>query len=265
MSGPVNRIGDDRLPTYREIGRISADILDQLMAMVRPGISTQALSSEFVRLARSAGVSSASLGYRGFPGQISVSRQHIASAEVPSERAILLEGQIVGIDIAIAADGLVTDTAATVAVGDVDEPLARLLRCAEHVLEALIERCAVGVTHRELGHCAAATAASWGLHLATEFESHGVGPALHCGRTISFDLRLAGEARLGLNEAIALEPVVCLGPTRFIRAADGFGMASVDAAVLSAYFEHTLVITHLGPEVITRRAEQRESGRAGAT
>ncbi len=236
----------------RRAGRITAAAIERLVPEVRPGITTRDLDRVAEAFIREKGATPSFLGYRGFTGSICTSINEQVVHGIPGSR-VLKAGDLLSLDVGAIWEGYHGDSAVTVFVG---EPLSneaeKLVRVSEESLEAGISQVRAGGRLSDIGHAVQQVVEGAGFSVVREYVGHGIGRALHEDPQIpNYGEPGRGiELRPGL--VIAVEPMVIAGdwPTR--QLADGWTVVSEDGTV-AAHFEHTIVLTEEGPEVLTAR------------
>lgn len=255
-------------------GAIVAEILEQLAAAIRPGVSTAELDEIAERETRRHKARPAFKGYdvggRVFPATLCVSINEEVVHGIPSARRVLREGDIVGIDFGVCYQGFFSDSARTVAVGEIDAESRRLMRVTEESLWLGIEQMKVGNRVGDVSAAVQEHVESEGFSIVREFVGHGIGTQLHEPPQLpNFGQRDRG-IRLRSGMVLAIEPMVNAGSPEVKVLADGWTAVTKDGR-RSAHFEHSVAITDDGPVVITaprRNAEQnldtQTRGRIGA-
>jgi methionyl aminopeptidase len=237
--------------------RIASDILDRVVAIIRPGITTKEVDEAAAEMMEEAGVKSAFLGYRighrVYPGNICISLNDEVIHGIASQRRIQY-GDIVKLDIGVIRDGWIGDTATTVPVGIIDERTERLLRVTERALERAIGMAYQG---RRLGDISAEIeeeATRNRLNVVREFVGHGVGRKLHEEPQIPNYGKRGSGPRLKAGMTLAIEPMINLGTAAVRLLDDGWTACTADG-MPSAHFEHTVLITNEEPEILTWRGK----------
>jgi methionyl aminopeptidase len=246
---------DIELQKMREAGRIVAGVLDAVEMACVPGVTTAELDRIARRELLRAKASSAFLGYRQmgtppFPAVLCTSVNEVVVHGIPSDRVVLCEGDIVGIDFACFKDGYCGDAARTVAVGVVSEPACNLLAATRAALDAAIAECVPGKRLGDVGAAVEALAKAHGYSIVRDFVGHGIGRAMHEAPQVpNYGNRGAG-LRLKAGMVIAIEPMLNTGRGDVRVLADGWTVATRDRGV-SAHVEHTVAITADEPRVLT--------------
>jgi len=241
----------------RQSCRTASDILDRVSELIRPGITTKEVDQAAADFMAEAKVKSAFLGYRlghrVFPGNICISLNDEVVHGIGSQRRIQY-GDIVKLDIGVIQDGWVGDTAQTVPVGVVDERTDQLLRVTEKALELAINVAGEG---RRLGDICAEIedeASRNNFSVVREFVGHGVGRKLHEEPQIPNYGRRGSGPKLRAGMTLAIEPMINIGGADVRLLDDGWTVRTADGT-RSAHFEHTVLITKDGPEILTWRGK----------
>lgn len=256
----------EEIDLIREGGHHLGAILDQLVKMVKPGVTTEDLEETALKLIADVGGRPAFKNYRPdkftdpFPSAlcISINEEIVHAPAVPSR--VLEEGSIVTLDIGMeypyqkGKKGYFTDMATTVAVGNVPTRVRELLQGTEESLEAGIEMMKPGVTLLELGKTIEAVLKKYKLGVIKELVGHGVGLDVHEEPQVpnySYPKGEFPDITLEAGMVLAVEPMATLGGWRITPAGDGFTYSTEDGS-LAAHFEHTILVTEDGHEVLTR-------------
>jgi methionyl aminopeptidase len=240
------------LEGLRAAGRVVHDVLDELVRAVAPGVSTAALDRLAAARTRERGAAPAFLGYHGYPAALCVSVNDEVVHGIPSERRILREGDVVGLDFGAVLDGWYGDSARTVPVGRVSPEAARLLAVAEGALARAIAAARPGARLGDLGAVIQAHVEGQGFSVVRDFVGHGIGRRLHEPPQVA-NVGTAGSGPvLRPGMVLALEPMVNAGGCEVETLEDGWTARTADGS-LSAHFEHTVAITERGSEVLTAR------------
>ena len=240
----------------RQSCRTASDILDRVSELVRPGITTKEVDEAAADFMSETNVKSAFLGYRlghrVFPGNICISLNDEVVHGIGSQRRIQY-GDIVKLDIGVIQDGWVGDTATTVPVGIVDERTEQLLRTTENALDRAISIAVEGVRLGDICAEIEDEAASNRFSVVREFVGHGVGRKLHEEPQIPNYGKRGSGPKLKAGMTLAIEPMINVGTAEVRLLDDGWTVRTADGS-RSAHFEHTVLITKDGPEVLTWRA-----------
>jgi methionyl aminopeptidase len=243
------------LQTMREASRHVAEILLELRERVKPGVTTAELDRFAEKAIAERGVVSSFKGYDPhglprYPSVLCVSVNDEIVHGIPGPR-VLEEGDIVGLDFGVAVDGFHGDSAVTVPVGRVSESAQRLLEVTREALWCGIEAMRPGKRLSDIGHAVQARVEPEGFSVVRDFAGHGVGRKLHEPPWIpNFGIQGRGP-RLLPGMVFAIEPMVNAGGPHVKVLDDEWTAVTADGS-LSAHFEHTILITEEGPDVLTR-------------
>lgn len=255
----------EEINMIRKGGHILGQILEDLVALVRPGVETKTLEDTALALIQRAGGRPAFKGYKPdknskpFPSAlcISVNEEIVHGPAFPSRE--LQEGQIVTLDIGMeypyikGKKGYYTDMATTVGVGNISIDARKLLAGTKESLAAGINFVKPGVTLNELGKTIETVLKKYNLGVIRDLVGHGVGLDVHEPPQVpnySFKKNEFPDMQLKPGMVIAIEPMATLGGWQIEPAADGFTYITADKS-LAAHFEHTVLVTEEGSEVLT--------------
>ncbi|HCM36848.1 MAG: type I methionyl aminopeptidase [Candidatus Wildermuthbacteria bacterium RIFCSPLOWO2_02_FULL_47_9c] len=235
----------------REGGRILAQVLEELMGGVRPGMSTLELDKSAEEKIRKAGAKPAFLHYQGFPNTLCASLNNEVVHAIPSDKKILKEGDILSLDLGLMYKGYYSDIARTVPVGKISKEATRLVEVTKKALQLGTAKARPGATLGDIGYEIQRFVESEGFSVVRELCGHGIGKELHEEpQVLNF-----GERKIGLvlkeGMVLSIEPMVTAGEWNVKLAKDGQTYLTRDGS-LAAHFEDTVAITAQGPEVLTR-------------
>ena len=256
----ITQKSDKEIELLREGGRRLGRVLGALSREVRPGRNIADLDRLAYTMITEAGDAPAFLNYRPqgadrpYPASVCISINDEIVHGIPTEgEKVLREGDIVTLDTGIIHEGLVTDSAVTVGVGAISEEATLLLTATERGLYAAIDVVRAGIHVGDIGAAIEEVAKSSHLAIYRELVGHGVGYSVHEDPYIpNFGKKGAGSI-LKAGTVIAIEPMFGLGTEEIILEADGYTYSSADGS-LSAHFEHTIVVTEDGAEILTSRS-----------
>lgn len=254
----ITKKTSEEIMILREAGSILATILDHMEAEAQPGNSTQHLDDIAQQLCEELGVKPSLLGYHPsfapvpYPAATCISVNDVVQHGIPSEDEILEEGDVVDIDCTIEYKGMVVDAGRTVGVGEIDEQAKALISVTKGALDEAIKVAKPGNHIGDISHT-----------IQSYVEKRGMGPvASLCGHGVGYDVhedpQIPNVGKPGTGELIevghvyAIEPIVNegKGDVVFDDEGDGYRVFSEDGS-RSAHFEHTVVITDAGAEVLT--------------
>ena len=230
-------------------GEILVRTMDLLANKVRPGATTLELDAAAEKFIRSQGATPAFKGYRGFPGSICASPNHMVVHGIPGKFK-LSRGAVLSVDIGVVYDGWVADAARTFPVGEVSPVAAKLLEVTEESLFLAVEQCRVGNRLGDVSHAVQEHVESQGLSIVKSLVGHGIGRDMHEEPQIP-NYGPAGKGPV-LEEGmvLAVEPMVNAGRHMVRMGDDGWAIYSQDGS-LAAHFEFTVAVTEDGPRVLT--------------
>jgi len=239
------------LEKMRAANQLVAQVLEELAAMVAPGVTTADLDAAAEARVRAAGAEPAFKGYRGYPATLCASVNEQVVHGIPN-RTALASGDIVSLDMGVKLNGYYGDSAVTVPVGTVDENVRKLLRVTREALDKGIAQVKVGGRISDIGHAIQAHVEANGFSVVREFVGHGIGASLHEEPQIANYGEPGRGPRLAEGMTLAIEPMVNMGKAAVRVLADGWTAVTRDGS-LSAHFEHTVAVTRDGPLVMTLR------------
>ena len=235
----------------RMASQLVAQVLDDLAAMVAPGVSTADLDAAAEAKVRAAGAEPAFKGYRGYPATLCASVNEQVIHGIPSKTP-LRTGDIVSLDMGVKLNGYYGDSAVTVPVGTVGDDVSRLLQVTQEALERGIAQVKVGGRISDIGHAIQKHVEAHGFSVVREFVGHGIGASLHEEPQIANYGEPGRGPRLAEGMTLAIEPMVNMGRPAVKVLSDGWTAVTKDGS-LSAHFEHTVAVTKEGPLVLTAR------------
>jgi len=238
----------------RRSGRIVREILDDLRAMVAPGVTTMDLEKAAEQKIKESGAKPAFKGYYDYPCVLCTSVNEEIVHGIPSEKRVLKAGDIVSIDCGVVLDGYYGDAAITVAVGDSVSPeRQKLLEVTEQSLYKAIEQVKIGNKVSDIGAAVQEYVEANGFSVVREFVGHGIGTKLHEEPQVPNFRSRGADTRLREGMVLAIEPMVNVGKAGTRTLPDRWTVVSADGS-RSAHFEHTIAITRDGPRVLTALA-----------
>ena len=230
-------------------GEIHVRTMNLLAGKIRAGVTTGELDAAAEKYIRSQGATPAFKGYRGFPGSICASPNHMVVHGIPGGFK-LRKGDILSVDIGVVKDGWVADGARTFAVGEISPVAAKLLEVTEASLFDAVEQCQVGNRLGDVSHAVQERVESEGFSVVRSLVGHGIGRSMHEEPQIP-NYGPPGKGPL-LEEGmvLAIEPMVTAGRHMVRMGDDGWAIYSQDGS-LAAHFEFTIAVTADGPRVLT--------------
>lgn len=242
---------DSEIKAMRRGGRILAETLSYLAKKVKPGISTGELSNLAGKYVRSKGGSPAFLGYQGFPEAICISINDEVVHGIPRKTTVLHDGDVVSLDLGVCYQGMIVDSAITVICGASNPDKERLLEGTKRSLDSAIALIDDGIKTGDIGHAVESVLQRHDLGIVRDLVGHGVGHEIHEDPNIPNYGRKNSGVVLRSGMTIAVEPMATLGKEGVYTDVDGWTVKTRDGS-LAAHFEHTILITDSGAEVLTQ-------------
>ena len=238
----------------RESCSIAATVLARLKEQVRPGITTYDLDQIGRDLIAAFGAHSACHGYqlhsRRYPAHTCLSVNEEVVHGIGSLKRILRDGDIISLDIVVEYNGYIGDNAVTVAVGAIAPRTAELLKVTAEALQVGIRQAVTGQRIGDISYAVQTFVESHGFSVVREMVGHGVGRSMHEEPQIpNFGRRNSGD-KIKPGMTLAIEPMVNLGRYEVRTLTDGWTVVTSDGSP-SAHFEHTVLTTDSGPEILT--------------
>jgi methionyl aminopeptidase len=239
----------ETIEKMRVAGRLAAEARELVGSHVVPGVTTDELDRIGHEFLCDHGAYPSTLGYRGFPKSLCSSVNEVVCHGIPDDR-VVEDGDIVNIDITAFLDGVHGDTNATFLAGDVDEETRLLVDRTREALDRAIKAVKPGRRVNIIGRVIEAYAKRFGYGVVRDFTGHGIGTSFHSGLIIPHydDERFDDEIRVGMT--FTIEPMLNLGTPDYDMWDDGWTVVTQDLR-RSAQFEHTLLVTEGGAEVLT--------------
>jgi methionyl aminopeptidase len=240
----------EELEGMRRAGRLASQCLQELTQQVRPGMTTQDLDDLQMEFARKHNARPAPLHYKGFPKSLCTSVNEVICHGIPSDKVVLKEGDIIGVDVTLVVDGFYGDNAATIPVGAISPNAQQLLYVALQSLKRGVEAVKAGNRVGDIGAAIQRYAERFKYGVVQDFVGHGIGRKFHEEPQIPH----VGTARTGLrlrpNMTFTIEPMINEGTWQLKVLQDDWTAVTLDGK-LSAQFEHTLCVTEEGAELLT--------------
>jgi len=253
MSNAVIINSQKEIEYMRAACRLAAELLNHVGEKVAPGITTQELNDIAEEYTRSKGAISAPLGYgpkrNPFPKSICTSINEEICHGIPGDR-VLKEGDIINLDVSPLLNGFHGDTSRTFAVGQISDEAQRLIDVTRECLDRAIATVKDGSYIGDIGAAIQSHAESNGFSVVRDFVGHGIGRKFHCPPTIPH-YGIAGTGlKLKAGMIFTIEPMINIGGYDAILLQDGWTAITEDNS-LSAQFEHTILVTEDGSEILT--------------
>ena len=238
----------------REASQILITARQALFEKIQPGISTEVLDQHADKIIRELGGIPSFKNYEGYPKSICTSVNEVVIHGIPSEKAILKDGDIISIDIGVNVKGYHADSAYTYAVGNISKDATQLLEITEKALYIGIDEARPGNYVSNIGHAIENFIKPYGYGIVETFTGHGIGKELHeAPQVLNYGPKNQGP-KLKPGMTICIEPMINLGTKDVKVLSDGWTVVTEDKS-LSAHFEHMILITEDGCEIMTTQKE----------
>ena len=247
--GTIKLQGPEAFAGMRKAGRLTAEALDMLVDMVKPGVTTEAIDKAVFTFAMDHGAFPATLQYHGYPRSCCTSINHVVCHGIPGDKP-LRDGDIVNIDVTLIVDGWHGDSSRMYGVGEVPRRAMRLLEITHECLERGIAAVKPGNTTGHIGEVIQAYAESERCSVVRDFCGHGLGRLFHDEPNILHYGRAGEGVVLKPGMIFTIEPMINLGRPHVKILADGWTAVTRDRT-LSAQCEHSIGITETGCEIFT--------------
>ncbi|MGH3458307.1 type I methionyl aminopeptidase [Aeromicrobium sp.] len=246
--GPMVR-SDETIAAMRVAGRIAAQALDAVEAAIAPGVTTDELDRVGHEFLVAHDAYPSTLGYRGYPKSLCSSVNEVICHGIPDDRP-LEDGDIVNIDITAYVDGVHGDTSRMYLVGDVDEESLLLVERTREAMMRAIRAVRPGRQINVIGRVIESYARRFGYGVVRDFTGHGVGPAFHDGLVIPHVDDPDADTVIETGMTFTIEPMLTLGTIEWDLWDDGWTATTQDGS-RTAQYEHTLLVTTAGAEILT--------------
>ncbi len=239
----------------RQSAAIVATVLKEISTLVEPGMTTADLDVHAERRIRELGATPSFKGYHGFPASICASVNDEVVHGIPNPKKVIRRGDLLKVDTGAFYEGFHGDSCITIAVGPVSSEAVRLIQVAEETLYKGIEQVKAGRYLLDIAGAIQDHAEAHGFQVVEEFTGHGVGRNLHEEPSV-FNVRTHDlpNVKLKAGMTLAIEPILNAGSKHTRTLADRWTVVTVDRS-LSAQFEHTVLVTETGYEILTDRSK----------
>ena len=236
----------------RAASQMAAETLLLVGDHIRSGMTTEDINRLVHEDTIKRGGWPAPLNYHGFPKSVCTSINEVVCHGIPGPR-VLQDGDIINVDVTTIYEGYFGDTSATFLIGEVSEPARKLVETSKRCLELAIAEVREGARLGDVGAAIQEYAESLGYSVVRAFVGHGIGKVFHEAPQVSHVGKRGSGLRLKAGMVFTIEPMINLGTFDVEVLADKWTAVTADGA-LSAQFEHTVVVTKSGCEVLTRRS-----------
>lgn len=236
----------------RAAGRLAAEAMAVGAALVAPGVTTDEIDRAVHEFVVAAGAYPSPLGYKGFPKSLCTSVNEVICHGIPDDRP-LQDGDIVNLDVTVYLDGVHGDTDATYLVGDVDEESRLLVERTHEAMMRGIKAARPGREVNVIGRVIESYAKRFGYGVVRDYTGHGIGTEFHSGLIVPhYDAAPRYDTVIEPGMTFTVEPMLTLGgDDDWELWDDGWTVVTADGS-RSAQFEHTVVITETGAEILTQ-------------
>lgn len=242
------------IETMRQAAKIVAIVLKEISELVEPGMTTADLDAHAEKRIREMGATPSFKGYHGFPASICSSINNEVVHGIPNRRKVIRSGDVLKVDTGAFYEGFHGDSCITIAVGTVTPAAAKLIEVAEGALYKGIDQVRAGAFLLDLAGAIQDYVESNGFCVVEDFTGHGVGRNLHEEPSVfNFRTHQMPNVKLKAGMTLAIEPIVNAGSKNTRILPDRWTAVTVDRS-LSAQFEHTVLVTETGYEILTDRS-----------
>ena len=239
----------------RQAAKIVATVLKEVHQIVEPGMTTADIDAHAEKRIREMGATPSFKGYHGFPASICSSINNEVVHGIPSSKKVIRTGDVLKVDTGAYYQGFHGDSCITIAVGEVKPEAAKLIQIAEESLYKGIEQVKAGNYLMDIAGAIQDCVEANGFSIVEEFTGHGVGRNLHEEPSVfNFRTREMPNVKLRAGMTLAIEPILNAGSKRTRILSDRWTAVTVDNS-LSAQFEHTVLVTEDGYEILTDRSK----------
>lgn len=249
VNKPIQVYTKKEIKGVRAACRLGRSILDLAGSLIKPGISTNEINKKCHDAIIAAGAYPSPLGYKGFPKSICTSVNNVICHGIPDE-TLLKDGDIINVDITVYLNGFHGDLSETFFVGTPDSDSLQLVQTAYNSLDAAIKECKPGMLYRDIGKIIAKHTQGYGI--VKKFCGHGIGKLFHTRPLIPHYPRNKAMGIMKPGHIFTIEPMINQGTWRDKLLSDGWTAVTTDGK-WSAQFEHTILITKNGHEILTHR------------
>lgn len=240
----------EQIEKIRHSGKIAAQAIELVGQNAKPGITTDELDKIAHNFLIENGAYPSTLGYRGYPKSICSSLNEVICHGIPDD-TVLEDGDILNIDITAYIDGFHGDSNQTFLVGEVKPEVAELVERTREALARGIAVVAPGRSVNLIGRAIESYAKRFNYGVVRDFTGHGIGEAFHSGLIIPhYDSAPKYSDEMQVGMVFTIEPMLTLGTYQWDMWADGWTVVTKDKSI-TAQFEHTLVVTETGADILT--------------
>jgi methionyl aminopeptidase len=246
--------GEERMRRIRRACRAAAEVLAEGARAVRPGVSTDEIDVVVHEACLARGGYPSTLNYHGYPKSLCTSVNEVILHGIPDSRP-LADGDIVNLDVTIYLEGMHGDCSATFLVGDVDQASRRLVRVTREAMMLGIEAVRPGRPLSDVGRAIERHASAHGYGVVRAFCGHGIGEDFHMDPQVLHYYEPRSRTVLEEGMVFTVEPMLTMGSPEHVVWSDGWTAVTTDGQ-RAAQFEHTILVTRDGAEILTRLPEE---------
>ena len=251
------RVTRDGIRLYKEVdfvgmaaaGRVAAEILDQVCALVEPGVTTAAIDDFIREQTEARGVTSATIGYKGYQHASCISVNHVVCHGIPGAK-VLMDGDILNVDVTVIVEGWFGDTSRMYVAGTANRKAERLIEVTHEALMRGIAAVKPGNTFGDIGFAIQSYVEANRMSVVRDFCGHGLGRVFHAPPNVLHYGRAGAGEVLEEGMFFTIEPMVNLGRPETKVLGDDWTAVTRDKS-LSAQFEHSVGVTEKGCEIFT--------------
>ncbi len=238
------------LARMRRACRAAAAVLAEIGPLVAPGVTTDSIDAATHAAYLARGGYPSTLNYHGFPKSLCTSVNEVVCHGIPDDRR-LQEGDIVNLDVTVYLEGVHGDCSATYAVGRIDAESERLVRVTRECLDRGIAAVRPGRPIADIGRAIEPFAREHGYGVVRNYGGHGIGTAFHTGLHVPHHIEPRASTLMRPGMVFTIEPMLTMGTHETLEWPDGWTVVTADGR-RSAQFEHTVLVTEAGVEILTR-------------
>jgi methionyl aminopeptidase len=248
-SDSIHLLSPGEIDAMRGAGKAAAEMCTYLGTLVKPGVTTQDLDDAAVAWTEKRGYKNGPLNYHGFPRSICTSVNEVVCHGIPTKKRVLKDGDIINLDVTPIVDGWYGDTSRTFFVGKPSAKAKKLVEVTEESLRRGIAVVKPGARIGDIGKAIQTYAEAQGFSVVRDFVGHGIGRTFHSAPQVPHYYQSRG-IRLEKGMCFTIEPMINEGTWEIEVLDDGWTAITADKK-LSAQFEHTLIVTDEGCELVT--------------
>jgi methionyl aminopeptidase len=246
--------GADEIAKMRVAGKVAAGTLAYVASKLHAGVTTADIDVWVREDTARRGALPSQLGYKGFPAAVCTSRNEVICHGIPNPAHVLVPGDIVNVDVTSNIDGYHGDTSATFQIGEISEQARLVTEVCQRALAAGIAEVRHGARLGDIGAAILAIAEREGCGVVEEFGGHGIGRKMHMAPHVPHAGKAGRGVRLRAGMIFTIEPMITIGTPRVVVLEDGWTAVTHDGTP-TAQFEHTILVTQDGCEVLTAQEQ----------